>query len=163
MQKFEESEEPLSTRRNIIVIADEAHRSQYSLDEKVDPKTGKITLGFARLVRNSFPNATFIGFTGTPISLRDRSTREVFGDYIDVYDMTQSVEDGATRPVYYESRVINLVLNQEVLQQVDTEYGLIAEQAESYMVEKLSLIHIFGGSLSPGSMVTILGLGIFPP
>jgi len=136
MQKFEESEEPLSTRRNIIVIADEAHRSQYSLDEKVDPKTGKITLGFARLVRNSFPNATFIGFTGTPISLRDRSTREVFGDYIDVYDMTQSVEDGATRPVYYESRVINLVLNQEVLQQVDAEYGLIAEKAEPYMVEK---------------------------
>ena len=136
MQKFEESEEPLSTRRNIIVIADEAHRSQYSLDEKVDPKTGKITLGFARLVRNSFPNATFIGFTGTPISLRDRSTREVFGDYIDVYDMTQSVEDGATRPVYYESRVINLVLNREVLQQVDAEYGLIAEKAEPYMVEK---------------------------
>lgn len=136
MQKFEESEEPLSTRRNIIVIADEAHRSQYSLDEKVDPKTGKITLGFARLVRNSFPNATFIGFTGTPISLRDRSTREVFGDYIDVYDMTQSVEDGATRPVYYESRVINLGLNQDILQQVDVEYGMIAEQAEAYMVEK---------------------------
>lgn len=136
MQKFEESYEPLSTRRNIIVMADEAHRSQYSLDEKVDPKTGKITLGFARLVRNSFPNATFIGFTGTPISLRDRSTREVFGDYIDVYDMTQSVEDGATRPVYYESRVINLGLNQDVLQQVDAEYGMIAEKAEPYMVEK---------------------------
>ena len=136
MQKFEESDEPLSTRRNIIVISDEAHRSQYSLDEKVDPKTGKITLGFARLVRNSFPHATFIGFTGTPISLRDRSTREVFGDYIDVYDMTQSVEDGATRPVYYESRVMNLGLNQDVLKQVDAEYGRIAEQAEPYMVEK---------------------------
>jgi type I restriction enzyme R subunit len=136
MQKFEESDEPLSTRRNIVLMADEAHRSQYALDEKIDPKTGKITLGFARLVRDSLPNATFIGFTGTPIALQDRSTREVFGDYIDVYDMTQSVEDGATRPVYYESRVINLGLNAQVLQSIDSEYALIAEQAEAYVVDK---------------------------
>lgn len=136
MQKFEESAEPLSTRRNIILIADEAHRSQYALDEKIDAKTGKVSLGFARLVRDSLPNATFIGFTGTPISVKDRSTREVFGEYIDVYDMTQSVEDGATRPVYYESRVINLGLNEEVLQNIDTEYDHIAERAEKYIVEK---------------------------
>lgn len=136
MQKFEESAEPLSTRRNIILMADEAHRSQYALDEKIDAKTGKVSLGFARLVRESLPNATFIGFTGTPISVKDRSTREVFGEYIDVYDMTQAVEDGATRPVYYESRVINLGLNEEVLKNIDAEYEHIAEQAEEYVVEK---------------------------
>jgi type I restriction enzyme R subunit len=136
MQKFEESLEPLSNRRNIIMIADEAHRSQYSLDEKIDAKTGMVSHGFARLVRNSLPNATFIGFTGTPISVKDRSTREVFGEYIDVYDMTQSVEDGATRPVYYESRVINLGLNEDVLKSIDIEYERVAEQAEEYVVEK---------------------------
>lgn len=136
MQKFEESEEPLSTRRNIIVIADEAHRSQYGLDEKIDTKTGKIKIGAARMVRNSLPNATFIGFTGTPISQKDRSTREVFGDYIDVYDMTQAVEDGATRPVFYESRVINLKLDEAALRQIDSEYEAMAGEAEEYAIEK---------------------------
>lgn len=136
MQKFEESEEPLSTRRNIIVVADEAHRSQYGLTEKVDAKTGKIKIGAARVVRNSLPNATFIGFTGTPISQKDRSTREVFGDYIDVYDMTQAVEDGATRPVFYESRVINLKLDETVLRRIDAEYDAMAEEAEEYAIEK---------------------------
>lgn len=136
MQKFEESEEPLSTRRNIIVVADEAHRSQYGLTEKVDTKTGKIKVGAARMVRNSLPNATFIGFTGTPIAQKDRSTREVFGDYIDVYDMTQSVEDGATRPVFYESRVINLKLDEETLKRIDSEYEAMAEEAEEHAIEK---------------------------
>ena len=136
MQKFEESEEPLSTRSNIIVIVDEAHRSQYGLNEKVDAKTGKIRIGAARVVRDSLPNATFIGFTGTPISEKDRSTREVFGDYIDVYDMTQSVEDGATKPVFYESRVINLKLNDAALKRIDEEYDVMAEEAEDYAIEK---------------------------
>lgn len=136
MQKFEESSEPLSTRRNVILIADEAHRSQYSLGEKIDSATGKVTLGMARLVRESLPNATFIGFTGTPISLKDRSTVEVFGNYIDVYDMTQSVEDGATRPVYYESRVINLGLDEEVLKKIDAEYVQMEEQADSALLER---------------------------
>ena len=130
MQKFEESEEALSTRRNIIVMADEAHRGQYGLEEKVDPKTGKIIIGTARIIRNSLPNATYIGFTGTPISLKDRNTREVFGDYIDVYDMTQSVEDGATRPVYYESRVIKLHLDEATLKRIDAEYDLMANNAD---------------------------------
>lgn len=103
MQKFEESSEPLSKRRNIIVMADEAHRSQYGLKERVNAKTGEIKIGTARVIRDSLPNATYIGFTGTPIAKKDRNTREVFGDYIDIYDMTQAVEDGATRPVYYES------------------------------------------------------------
>lgn len=136
MQKFEESDEPLSERNNIVLIADEAHRSQYGLEEKVDPKTGKITVGYARLVRNSLPKATYIGFTGTPVSLTDRSTIEVFGDYIDIYDMTQAVEDGATRPVFYENRVINLGLDEATLHKIDVEYGIIAEDAEEYHVEK---------------------------
>lgn len=136
MQKFEESEEALSTRRNIIVMADEAHRGQYGLEEKVDPKTGKIIIGTARIIRNSLPNATYIGFTGTPISLKDRNTREVFGDYIDIYDMTQSVEDGATRPVYYESRVIKLHLDEATLKRIDAEYDVMANNADPEVIEK---------------------------
>lgn len=135
MQKFEESAEPLSERRNIIVMADEAHRGQYGLSEKID-KDGNIKVGTARIIRNSLPNATYIGFTGTPLSLDDRNTREVFGDYIDVYDMTQAVEDGATRPVYYESRVIKLHLKPEILQLIDAEYDLMAQNAEPEVIEK---------------------------
>lgn len=135
MQKFEESAEPLSERRNIIVMADEAHRGQYGLSEKID-KNGNIRVGTARIIRNSLPNATYIGFTGTPLSLDDRNTREVFGDYIDVYDMTQAVEDGATRPVYYESRVIKLHLKPEILQLIDAEYDLMAQNAEPEVIEK---------------------------
>jgi len=136
MQKFEESHEPLSERRNIVVMADEAHRGQYGLKEKVDVKTGKIKVGTARIIRNSLPNATYIGFTGTPISMKDRSTREVFGDYIDVYDMTQAVEDGATRPVYYESRVIKLKLDEETLKLIDTEYDIMANNADPDVIQK---------------------------
>ena len=135
MQKFEENEEPLSIRRNIVVVADEAHRSQYGLTEKID-KDGKVKIGAARRVRNSLPNATYIGFTGTPISQKDRSTREVFGDYIDVYDMTQAVADGATRPVFYESRVINLKLDEATLRRIYEEYDSMAAEAEEYAIEK---------------------------
>ena len=135
MQKFEENEDPLSIRRNIVVVADEAHRSQYGLTEKID-KDGKVKIGAARRVRNSLPNATYIGFTGTPISQKDRSTREVFGDYIDVYDMTQAVADGATRPVFYESRVINLKLDEATLRRIDEEYDSMAAEAEEYAIEK---------------------------
>lgn len=136
MQKFEESDEPLSTRRNIVVMADEAHRGQYGLSEKVDSKTGKIKTGTARIIRNSLPNATYIGFTGTPISSKDKNTREVFGDYIDIYDMTQAVEDGATRPVYYESRVVKLQLDPATLALIDKEYDLMAQNADSEVVEQ---------------------------
>lgn len=149
MQKFEESEEPLSERRNIIVMADEAHRGQYGLTEKVDAKTGKIKIGTARVIRNSLPNATFIGFTGTPISQKDKNTREVFGEYIDVYDMTQAVEDGATRPVYYESRVVKLNLDQNTLALIDKEYDLMALNADPEVVEK--------SKKQLGQMETILG------
>ena len=136
MQKFEESDDALSERRNVIVMADEAHRGQYGLKEKVDAETGKIKIGTARIIRNSLPNATYIGFTGTPISLKDRSTREVFGDYIDVYDMTQAVEDGATRPVYYESRVIKLKLDEETLKLIDAEYDIMANNADPEVIQK---------------------------
>ena len=143
MQKFEESDEPLSERHNIIVMADEAHRGQYGLAEKIKitknesgEEVAKRVIGTARLIRNTLPNATYIGFTGTPISSKDRSTREVIGDYIDIYDMTQSVEDGATRPVYYESRVIKLNLDQETLRLIDAEYDLMSLNADSEVIEK---------------------------
>lgn len=143
MQKFEESDEPLSERNNIIVMADEAHRGQYGLAEKIKivkndagKEEAKRVIGTARIIRNSLPNATYIGFTGTPISSKDRSTREVFGDYIDIYDMTQAVEDGATRPVYYESRVIKLNLDQEILDKIDAEYDLMALNADNEVIEK---------------------------
>ena len=136
MQKFEEYDEPLSTRRNIVVMADEAHRGQYGLSEKFDAKSGKIKIGTARLIRDSLPNATYIGFTGTPISSKDRDTREVFGDYIDIYDMTQAVEDGATRPVYYESRVIKLNLDKQTLALIDKEYDILAKNADEDVIER---------------------------
>ena len=136
MQKFEESSEPLSERRNIVVIADEAHRGQYGLKETVASETGKIKIGMARIIRNSLPNATYIGFTGTPISTKDRSTREVFGEYIDVYDMTQAVEDGATRPVYYESRVIRLKLDEATLRLIDLEYDIMANNADPEVIQR---------------------------
>ena len=136
MQKFEESFDCLSDRRNIVVMADEAHRGQYGLTEKVDAETGKIKIGTARVIRNSLPNATYIGFTGTPISAKDRSTREVFGDYIDIYDMTQAVEDGATRPVYYESRVVKLKLDAETLKLIDQEYDIMAENADAGVIDR---------------------------
>lgn len=148
MQKFEESSEALSHRHNIVVMADEAHRGQYGF-ERVNAQTGRITKGVAQIIHDSLPNATFIGFTGTPIALRDRNTREVFGDYIDIYDMTQAVEDGATRPVFYESRVIHLNLDEDVLKDIDREYDIVAEEAEPYVVEK--------SKMELGRMESILG------
>lgn len=136
MQKFEELAEALSLRRNIVVMADEAHRSQYGFEEKINAETGKVSIGTARIIRDNLPNATYIGFTGTPISSKDRSTREVFGDYIDVYDMTQAVEDGATRPVYYESRVVNITLNKELLEEIDKEYDRAAQEAPEHFIAK---------------------------
>ena len=143
MQKFEESHEPLSERHNIIVMADEAHRGQYGLTEKIKitknedgEDVAKRVIGMARIIRNTLPNATYIGFTGTPISSKDRSTREVFGDYIDIYDMTQAVEDGATRPVYYESRVIKLNLDEATLKMIDAEYDIMAGNADDAVIEK---------------------------
>ena len=143
MQKFEESADALSERRNIVVMADEAHRGQYGLAEKIKitknedgEEIAKRVVGTARIIRNSLPNATYIGFTGTPISSADRSTREVFGEYIDIYDMTQAVEDGATRPVYYESRVIKLNLDQNTLKLIDAEYDIMSNNADAEVIER---------------------------
>lgn len=143
MQKFSESSEPLSERHNIVVMADEAHRGQYGFAEKIKitknengEDIAKRVVGTARIIRNSLPNATYIGFTGTPISSKDRSTREVFGDYIDIYDMTQAVEDGATRPVYYESRVIKLNLDKATLRLIDAEYDIMSANADEEVIEK---------------------------
>ena len=130
MQKFDDWDGALSDRQNIIVMTDEAHRGQYGMEEKVDTE-GNVHIGAARKIRNSLPHASYIGFTGTPISDKDRDTREVFGDDIDVYDMTQAVKDGATRPVYYESRVIKLKLNDEVLAQIDAEYDRLRQEGAS--------------------------------
>ncbi|MBP3891114.1 MAG: type I restriction endonuclease subunit R [Solobacterium sp.] len=143
MQKFEESFNVLSERENIIVMADEAHRGQYGLSEKIKMTKNEEgediatkVVGTARIIRNSLPHATYIGFTGTPISQKDRNTIEVFGDYIDIYDMTQAVKDGATRPVYYESRVIKLKLDENTLRLIDQEYDIMAENSDPGVIEK---------------------------
>ena len=127
IQKFEEGDSALSTRRNIIVMTDEAHRSQYG-DEHWDMKSLTMKKGFSQKMREALPGASFIGFTGTPISDRDRDTEEVFGNYIDIYDMSQAVDDGATRPVYYESRVVNLNLDPETIQLLDDEFDRLADE-----------------------------------
>ena len=143
MQKFEESHEALSERRNIIVMADEAHRGQYGLAEKIristneeGEKIAKRVVGTARIIRNSLPNATLYRLYGNSRLHQRQKHREVFGDYIDVYDMTQAVEDGATRPVYYESRVIKLNLDQETLKRIDDEYELMAANADPDVIER---------------------------
>ncbi len=143
MFKFERDERPLSERRNIVVMADEAHRGQYGFEEKLiikeneqGEKEAYTVIGNARIIHDALPNATFIGFTGTPISVKDRNTREVFGDYIDVYDMTQAVEDGATRPVYYESRVVHLKLDKHTLALIDSTYDILEQQSDAATIEK---------------------------
>ena len=144
MQKFEESAEPLSLRKNIVVMTDEAHRGQYGFEEKIrmtknekGEEIAKRVIGTARIIHDCLPNASYIGFTGTPISTKDRDTVEVFGNYIDVYDMTQAVADGATCPVYYESRVVNLNLDETTLKAIDDEYDLLAEEgATEEQIEK---------------------------
>lgn len=135
MQKFTDGDEPLCDRSNVVVMVDEAHRGQYGLTEKMDT-SGKVSVGAARVVRKALPNASYIGFTGTPIALEDRNTREIFGDYIDVYDMTQSVEDESTKPVYYESRVVALHLDSDALGKIDAAYREFADQADEASIEK---------------------------
>ena len=116
----------LSDRRNIVVIADEAHRSQYDFID-----------GYARHMRDALPNASFIGFTGTPIELGDASTRGVFGDHISVYDIQRAVEDAATVPIYYESRLAKLDLNETERPQIDAGFEEVTEGEEANRREKL--------------------------
>lgn len=143
LQKFTPTEETgimpcLTDRTNVIVMADEAHRSQYGFGASLSlnkESEGKIRYGFAKYVRDALPNASFIGFTGTPVESTDRSTPAVFGEYIDVYDMSQAVEDGATVKVFYESRVIPLELPEGL--SIDEEYEDITEDQEFFVKEKL--------------------------
>jgi type I restriction enzyme R subunit len=116
IQKFGDREmEVLSTRKNIIVSADEAHRTQYGFSAKVNKKTGEITYGLAKYLRDALPNATFIGFTGTPIDFKDKSTRTVFGDYIDTYDIKRAVDDKRTVRIFYEAKIIDVGIKRKQL------------------------------------------------
>ena len=127
LQKFGETSEALTDRRNVVVIADEAHRSQYGFRAKVDAKTGEISYGFAKYLRDALPNASFIGFTGTPIEADDVNTPAVFGNYIDVYDISRAVEDGATVPIYYESRLARIELDEDEKPKIDAEVNELTE------------------------------------
>ncbi|HZJ78908.1 MAG TPA: type I restriction endonuclease subunit R [Clostridia bacterium] len=140
IQKFtpdesDQSIEALTNRRNVIVIADEAHRSQYGLEAK--EKDGKVSFGFAKYMRDALPNASFIGFTGTPVELSDKNTPALFGEYIDIYDLTQAVKDKTTVPIYYESRIAKLDIPQELKPKIDIEYEeIVREQEETYVVSQ---------------------------
>ena len=139
IQKFkpEEGEMPVLTdRKNVIIIADEAHRSQYGLEAKVDTKTGEVNYGYAKHLRDALPNASFIGFTGTPIDLEDRSTVAIFGHTIDTYDMTQAVEDEATVRIYYENRIIKLETDEEEMTKIDDEFEEVTEGQEEFEKDK---------------------------
>jgi type I restriction enzyme, R subunit len=127
----------LSARQNIVVIADEAHRSQYGFGGKVNEKTGEMSYGFASNLRDALPNASFIGFTGTPIEQTDANTRAVFGDYISIYDIQRAVADKATVPIYYESRISKLSLNAAEFPKLDAEFEEITEGEELTKKEQL--------------------------
>ena len=120
----------LSERRNIVVIADEAHRSQYGLKAKVKQATGELVYGYAKHMRDALPNASFIGFTGTPIEKEDADTRKVFGDHISIYDIQRAVEDEATVPILYESRLAKLELDESLKANIDPEFEEVTEGQE---------------------------------
>jgi type I restriction enzyme, R subunit len=135
IQKFklnvDESVHPrLSKRHNIVVITDEAHRSQYGIKAKLNEKTGEYQYGYAKHLRDAIPNATFIGFTGTPVSSDDKDTRAVFGDYVSVYDIQDAVDDGATVPIYYESRLAKLDLNHAEIEALSQQAEEVVEEDE---------------------------------
>ena len=138
IQKFVEETGLLSDRDNIVVMVDEAHRTQYNIDGKLDTNTGEMKYGYAKYLRESLPNATYIAFTGTPIETTDKSTYGVFGDLIDVYDMTQAVEDGATVKIYYESRLAKVKLDTYQMDLIDNEYYSmqVNEGVEDYIVDQ---------------------------
>ena len=142
MQKFLSDEtsdqhQALSARQNIVVIVDEAHRSQYQFGTKFSASTGKLTSGLARNLHHALPNASYIGFTGTPVEFTDRSTQDIFGDYISVYDIQRAVTDGATVPIYYESRLAKLGLDHSKLPHLDSEFDEATEDEELLQREKL--------------------------
>ncbi len=127
LKKSESTFPILSERENIVVIADEAHRSQYGFDAMLDSETGAFKYGYAQHLRDAIPNATFIGFTGTPIENEDKDTRSVFGDYISIYDIEDAVSDGATVPIYFESRLAKLDLDKAAFDEIDEDVGELVE------------------------------------
>ncbi len=127
----------LTDRRNVVVIADEAHRSQYGFGAKMERSTGEVTYGFAKYLRDGLPNASFIGFTGTPIETGDVNTPAVFGDYIDIYDISRAVEDGATVPIYYESRLARIELSEDEKPKIDAEIADLTENEVEGEQERL--------------------------
>lgn len=142
IQKFSPFEEEdsfpvLSERDNIVVICDEAHRTQYGLKARLDMKSGEFQYGYAKHMRDALRNASFIAFTGTPVSLKDRDTRVIFGEYIDIYDMEQSQKDGATVPVYYENRLAKLELNPEETPHIDEEVEELTEDEEEIVQARI--------------------------
>jgi type I restriction enzyme R subunit len=155
IQKFSPDSESgiypaLTNRRNVVVIADEAHRSQYGFKAKVEAKTGDISYGFAKYLRDALPNASFIGFTGTPIEADDVNTPAVFGNYIDVYDISRAVEDGATVPIYYESRLARIELDENEKPKIDAEIEALTEDddliAQERFKQKWSTVEALVGS-----------------
>jgi type I restriction enzyme R subunit len=126
-EKDEERFSVLTDRHNVIVMCDEAHRTQYGFKGVIDQKTGQMKYGLARALRDGLPNATFLAFTGTPISQDDRDTQAVFGEYVDVYDIKQAVDDGATVPIYYESRLAKIKLDESKISLIDEEVEDIFE------------------------------------
>lgn len=129
---------PITERRNIVVIADEAHRSQYGFNMRIDKKTGERSYGFAKHMRDALPNASFIGFTGTPIEQSDVNTPLVFGGYIDTYDISRAVEDKATVPIYYESRLARIDLPEEFKRTIDAEIASLTDDMTESEEEKLN-------------------------
>lgn len=129
----------LSTRRNIVVIADEAHRSQYGFSSRLVGGVGggQLVAGFAQHMRDALPNASFIGFTGTPVEKTDANTRSVFGDYISVYDIQRAVQDGATVPIFYESRLAKITLKDELKPLIDSEFEEVTEAEEDLRRDRL--------------------------
>lgn len=127
----------LTDRRNVVVIADEAHRSQYGFKARIERKTGEVAYGFAKYMRDALPNASFIGFTGTPIEKDDVNTPAVFGEYIDIYDISRAVEDGATVPIYYESRLARIELSEDEKPQIDAEIEELTEDEALSEQERL--------------------------
>ncbi|MDO5290049.1 MAG: type I restriction endonuclease subunit R [Pseudomonadota bacterium] len=141
VQKFallqEEEQHPLlSDRSNIVVISDEAHRSQYGMKGRLDTKTGKYVFGYAKHMRDALANATFIGFTGTPIALEDKDTRAVFGDYVSIYDIQDAVHDRATVPIYYEGRLAKLDVNQAEIDALNAQVDEVIEDEEDIIARE---------------------------
>lgn len=136
-EKGEEAFPLLSDRRNIIVMADEAHRSQYGFEARLNRETGLRRYGYAHYIRQAMPNASFIGFTGTPIEAADINTPAIFGEYIDIYDISRAVEDGATVPIFYESRLARIELNEDEKPLIDSEIEALIEEESLTEAEKL--------------------------